>query len=294
MSTVALDWESRPIARNTSCIAGAWPSISVVAPVAVATADLRGRLGHRAADEGYRMIDVERLRQVFERPALEGRDGAVEVRVRGHDDHGEPRKALLDLVEEREPRLARHPDVRDDHAGVAGGECLLDIVGRDERLVRNAVAFERFLEDPANRAIVVDDPYGFHHGVPDGLKCGGRTRSPLMARRPLRRLEREQHGEHRASRHALALDRAGMLRDERLREREPEAAAAFAPRDERIEDAVANRLGYAGSVVLDDERQREAAAHARERHVARDARREADSRVDRRAPRGPVPHCGRC
>ena len=28
MSTVALDCESRPIARNTSCIAGAWPRIS--------------------------------------------------------------------------------------------------------------------------------------------------------------------------------------------------------------------------------------------------------------------------
>jgi hypothetical protein len=30
MSTVALDCDSRPMARNTSCIAGAWPSISGV------------------------------------------------------------------------------------------------------------------------------------------------------------------------------------------------------------------------------------------------------------------------
>jgi hypothetical protein len=31
-STVALDCDSRPIARNTSCIAGAWPSISAESP----------------------------------------------------------------------------------------------------------------------------------------------------------------------------------------------------------------------------------------------------------------------
>ena len=28
MSTVAWDWDSRPMARKTSCIAGAWPRIS--------------------------------------------------------------------------------------------------------------------------------------------------------------------------------------------------------------------------------------------------------------------------
>ena len=85
---------------------------------------LRGRFRHRAPDERHGMIDVERLRQVFEGAALEGRDGAVQVRVRGHDDHGKARKALLHLVEEREPRLARHPDVRDEHAGIAPCERL--------------------------------------------------------------------------------------------------------------------------------------------------------------------------
>jgi hypothetical protein len=37
MSTVAPDCDNRPIARNTSCIAGAWPSISVVTPDTVST-----------------------------------------------------------------------------------------------------------------------------------------------------------------------------------------------------------------------------------------------------------------
>jgi hypothetical protein len=37
MSTVALDCESRPIARKTSCIAGACPSISGAPPVAAST-----------------------------------------------------------------------------------------------------------------------------------------------------------------------------------------------------------------------------------------------------------------
>ncbi len=34
MSTVAFDCDRRPIARNTSCIAGAWPSISGVSELA--------------------------------------------------------------------------------------------------------------------------------------------------------------------------------------------------------------------------------------------------------------------
>src|SRR5881392_2065085 len=78
MSTVACDCASRPIARNTSCIAGACPRISGASAAA---------LIERAAYELDRVIDVEGLGQVFERSALERGDRAVEVRVRGHDDH---------------------------------------------------------------------------------------------------------------------------------------------------------------------------------------------------------------
>src|SRR5262252_780727 len=55
-------------------------------------------------------------------------------------------------------------------------------------------------------------------------------------------LERQEDREHGASRPAFALDRAAVLRDERLREGKPEPAAAFAARHEWIEDAVADRF----------------------------------------------------
>ena len=42
ISTVALDCDSRPIARNTSCIAGAWPRISGGSVFAGAIGDATG------------------------------------------------------------------------------------------------------------------------------------------------------------------------------------------------------------------------------------------------------------
>ena len=42
MRTVTFDCESRPMARNTSCIAGAWPSISGVSPIADTAAAAAG------------------------------------------------------------------------------------------------------------------------------------------------------------------------------------------------------------------------------------------------------------
>ena len=62
------------------------------------------RLVERAPNQRHRVVDVERLRQVFERAALERGDRAVEVRVRGHDDDRHLRMALLHLV-----RAARAP-----------------------------------------------------------------------------------------------------------------------------------------------------------------------------------------
>ena len=67
-----------------------------------------------------------------------------------------------------------------------------------------------------------------------------------------------------------------MLRNEILCERETEPAAAFAPGDERIEDALEQRFRYAGAVVDDAHFDRVAVALARERHLARDSRAQPD------------------
>src|SRR5213078_3329455 len=105
----------------------------------------------------------------------------------GHDDHGQARETRLHFLEQREAGLARHSDVRDDDAGIARSERLQDLLRRDERLVRNAVALESLLEDPADGTIVIDDPDGFHQGVSRQVVVqwlgGARTGSPRASLR---------------------------------------------------------------------------------------------------------------
>ena len=115
----------------------------------------------RAADQRDRVVDVERLGQVLERAALERGDRAVEVRVRRHDDD----RHVRDSAPSPWSSSARpdSPGMRmsdTSTCGRASAERLHHLVRRGERLVRNALARERLLEHPANRAVVVDDPHG--------------------------------------------------------------------------------------------------------------------------------------
>jgi len=68
-----------------------------------------------APDQRHRFVDVERLGQVLERAALEGRDRTVQVRERGHDDHGKRRVALLDGLQQPDSADSRHPDIGHQH-----------------------------------------------------------------------------------------------------------------------------------------------------------------------------------
>ena len=115
-------------------------------------------------DERDRLVHVEGLGQVLEGAALEGCHRAVEVGVGGHDDDRQLRVALLDLLQQVQPRLAGHADVRQQRGrrlrralelgeGVAGGA---------EAGVVDALAAERLFKHPADRAVVVDDPDGIH------------------------------------------------------------------------------------------------------------------------------------
>jgi len=63
------------------------------------------------------LIDVERLRQIFECAALIGRDGTVQVRMRGHHDDGQLRLAVADLAQQIESAASRHAHVGDQHIG---------------------------------------------------------------------------------------------------------------------------------------------------------------------------------
>jgi hypothetical protein len=70
-----------------------------------------------AAHERHRLVDVEGLGQVLERPALVGGDRAPQVRVRRHDDDRQRGSRVVDQAQELEPRGTRHADVGDEHVG---------------------------------------------------------------------------------------------------------------------------------------------------------------------------------
>ncbi|MCY1516120.1 hypothetical protein D9M68_507340 [compost metagenome] len=121
-----------------------------------------------AADEFHSARQVEGLGQVLEGAALEGRDRAVEVGERGHDDDRQAGVLGLDLVEQVEPRAARHADVAHQDLRalllVAFGlfEC-----GQHFACVREAARGQVFaqqclLEHEAYRLVVINYPDRLH------------------------------------------------------------------------------------------------------------------------------------
>jgi hypothetical protein len=78
------------------------------------------RLGgflHGALDQRHRLVHVERLGQVIERPALKGGNGAVQVGERGHDDDRQAGVAFLQLAQQLQAVAAWHADVGHQRGG---------------------------------------------------------------------------------------------------------------------------------------------------------------------------------
>ena len=119
-------------------------------------------LVERAPDQLDRLVDVEGLRQVLVGAALERGHGAVEIGVRGHHDHRHRGMALLDRLQQLQPRQAGHAHVGDQHLRRAAGERIERFLRGGERAERDALAAQRLLDHPADGAIVVDDPDRFH------------------------------------------------------------------------------------------------------------------------------------
>ena len=96
--------------RVATATAGRWRGTPPASPAPgrASRATSRGRLARGLAAQAFarrarrisvdRLVDVERLGQIFERAALERRDRAVEIRVRGHDDDRQLGMALLDVA----------------------------------------------------------------------------------------------------------------------------------------------------------------------------------------------------
>ena len=130
-------------------------------------------VGDCSRDQGHRLVDVERLRQVLVRTTLVGGHCAVQIGVAGHDDHREMRVASGDLAEQLQSVDVRHADVGDDRVRLALPQSRVDAGAALESLDREPGATERALQHPPDRPVVVDDPH---------LARATRARSPNLAR----------------------------------------------------------------------------------------------------------------
>ena len=118
---------------------------------------------NRAANQLHRLGQVEGLGQVFKRAPLEGRHRAVQVGVRRHDDHGQPRLQLTHLFEQLQPRASRHPDVADENLGALPcgiaygdiGQGIQHFAGMRETARGQVLAGQRLFEDEADRRVVI-------------------------------------------------------------------------------------------------------------------------------------------
>ena len=119
----------------------------------------------RAANQLDRLVDVERLREIFERAALERRDGTVEIGERRHDDDGQARQPLVHRLQQLEARAARHPDVGHEHLRRLVVERGQRVAHVREALRREAVPGECLFKHPADRLVVVYYPDRLHRSV---------------------------------------------------------------------------------------------------------------------------------
>ena len=121
----------------------------------------------RAANQLHRFGQIKGLGQVFECAALEGAHGAVQVRKRSHDDHGQTGVPRFDLVQQFEAGLAGHADVADQDLRtrfIGGGQRAQHLGGTGKTACRQLLAQQRLFENEANRLVVIDYPNGLHGG----------------------------------------------------------------------------------------------------------------------------------
>jgi hypothetical protein len=157
ISTVTLERASRPIARNTCCIAGAPEEFRHALGAAVSGAAVRGAVGG-APHQGDGLVDVEGLGDRFEMRHPRRRTPRCRDRVRGHDDHRRAGRASRMSAQQLEPRGA--PGMRMSvirTSGTAPQACERGLGGL-EGARRHAVVAQRALQYPADGGVVVDQP----------------------------------------------------------------------------------------------------------------------------------------
>jgi hypothetical protein len=119
---------------------------------------------HGAAYQFHRLVQVERLGQVFEGTALEGTDGAVQVAEGRHDDDGQAGVAFLHLGQQVDAAAAGHADVADQHLWCIVFQRLQYLTRAGEAARLEVFPCQRLLEHEADGVVVVNDPDRFHAG----------------------------------------------------------------------------------------------------------------------------------
>ena len=121
---------------------------------------------HPAPNQRQRIVDIERLGQVFERAPLIGRHGTVQVGVRRHHDHGKVGMHLADFCHQIEPVEPRHANVGQQHVRRVAFDRLERGIGPLEGLHFQVRLCQCPFQNPANRTIVIDDrdTSDFSHG----------------------------------------------------------------------------------------------------------------------------------
>ena len=121
--------------------------------------------GNRALYDCDCIVHIEWFGQIFEGAALIGADRAVQIRMSGHDDHGQLGIGLVNVADEVETVGARHTDIGDHCARSFVVQMMHRIVGRVEGLDTDTRLGHGTLQHPSYRAVVIDDPHGVSHPV---------------------------------------------------------------------------------------------------------------------------------
>jgi len=111
-----------------------------------------------AAEQFQGLVHVKGFGQVLEGARLIGRDGAVQIRVGGHDDNRHIRVILPDGFEKTDAVNAGHSDVADDRIRDFCFQARQHAFPGLETDGGHAGLGQRTVENPADAPVVVDDP----------------------------------------------------------------------------------------------------------------------------------------
>ncbi len=122
---------------------------------------------HGTLDQLHRLGQVKGLGQVFKCAALESRDGAVQIRVGGHDDDRQLRVVLMHLFQQLQAIAAWHADIADQHRR---GQCLVAhafkgfqyFLGMHKAARGQLLAGECLFQYESDRRVIIHYPDWFH------------------------------------------------------------------------------------------------------------------------------------